>query len=1308
MKKHYHDLFCFQSLLLIHLVLNRTTAFDFQCPSLNQWMLRARSHCVITDGYICLFDVNRNDFGEICRNKSYFESPGYKFVIVGNLDRRKCESTRYQPFTFSTNGRKTCIFEKTFCSEEGQIISNNGSTKVDRQCRCDYTRGYDFITKPNNGCYCVPSMEDCSCYQKPCPLGFILNPDYQCVNLSIWNSQSTCESILPERSRNTIFPLDDKNTDDSPTASERNVKVVLGIVTVITIIVGLFIVVITTLSVPKLDAAELQEHLKQQWEERFCHFIATRASNKIKEKMLTEQCVLISGPHGCGKSSSAFHIAMELVKTLEYDCIIISKPDDLLIYASEDRKQLFLIDDVFGKYFVSDYNIMWWNHHGNFIQGILRQNKNFKILMTSRLHIYRSVNLEQLKITFCHINLISDEILLTLEERINIGRCYIKNDIDNLAEKLVMSYSWYPALCANFRDNKEVAMDEYFALPVAYIMSEIENIRKSKDLFYIALSIMIICDNKVSKEIFNEDKHKSYDMLTLVSKEIGYGGNPSLALLFSHFISLKGTYVLEKKHAFECLHLNLFYTLTFCIAPRIMRSIFMYGKSSFINARMQLETRGADYPTQTIMVPKALQIVYFERILHDINEGLFDTFSGYQHVFLEFRESFMAYLKNHLKDADLKQGRHATTILHVVSAEGYDDYANFFLGFNKAMINLQDNLGQTALHKACIKGYKKVTQLLLENGAFIASTDNDGKTALDIACDHGFTDTVQLLLSHQAPIHQKRTDLKSALHVACSNNNLKIAELLLQSKAKLNEKDTHGLTPLHLACRKGHVNIVKLLIDYKSDVNIADHKLRTALFFACKNGHLEIAKILLFEKANVNKENELRNTPLLIACKNNHNEVIKLLLEHESDVDCKNKSSLTPLHFASTNNNKDIVSLLIDHKAKINERDKTLKTPLFLACTKTYAVAGKLLHNEASKTKANQDGQTPYHLTCKDGTDHTVSGLSNVGANNPECNKNMIKSCHWACEGKPVEIVKELLNAGANVNDSDENGMTPFHKACEAGDIETINVLLNAGAKVDKVDKNGRTPLHMACTGGNVETVRVLLKASANVNVIDKDNLTPLHMAGEAGDIETVSVLLNAGAYVNEVDKNGKTPLHLACDGGHVETVNVLLKAGSNVNESDKDGITPLHMACSGGHVETVNVLLKAGSNVNEDDKDGITPLHLACKGTNVETGKRLFNDSANLMEDNHNAISSFDPCEEVNEETIYDISSTGVDVNEGDKDMIAPLQMTCPEGREEIVALLLSAGADVNRGDKDGITSLQIAYTTRNKRIADLLLVKT
>ena len=41
-------------------------------------------------------------------------------------------------------------------------------TDKDTTCRCDYTKGYTFVTRPKHICYCVPTEEDCSCYRPIC------------------------------------------------------------------------------------------------------------------------------------------------------------------------------------------------------------------------------------------------------------------------------------------------------------------------------------------------------------------------------------------------------------------------------------------------------------------------------------------------------------------------------------------------------------------------------------------------------------------------------------------------------------------------------------------------------------------------------------------------------------------------------------------------------------------------------------------------------------------------------------------------------------------------------------------------------------------------------------------------------------------------------------------------------------------------------------------------------------------------------------------------------------------------------------
>lgn len=98
-------------------------------------------------------------------------STGRTSVLRGGIDADICPIERYQPWpiNYNTNVSTNCIFLKSACNEEGQVIYSKGNRNTDITCRCDYTRDYDFIVKPRNLCFCVPSEEDCSCYLKLCP-----------------------------------------------------------------------------------------------------------------------------------------------------------------------------------------------------------------------------------------------------------------------------------------------------------------------------------------------------------------------------------------------------------------------------------------------------------------------------------------------------------------------------------------------------------------------------------------------------------------------------------------------------------------------------------------------------------------------------------------------------------------------------------------------------------------------------------------------------------------------------------------------------------------------------------------------------------------------------------------------------------------------------------------------------------------------------------------------------------------------------------------------------------------------------------
>ncbi|CAG2227756.1 TTN [Mytilus edulis] len=180
-------------------------AFPLKCPEPAQWSLRARSHCPDPSKYFCLKNDLINGYSENCTVFDFLQ-PGRKNVLRGGLDADICSFERYQPWPikFYTNVSTNCIFLKSKCNEEGQVVYVNGNRNIDRSCRCDYTRGYDFLNKPQNPCFCEPSKEDCSCYLKTCPKATDkLSPDYECHQEDKNLTVSECEAIIYQRVNTT-------------------------------------------------------------------------------------------------------------------------------------------------------------------------------------------------------------------------------------------------------------------------------------------------------------------------------------------------------------------------------------------------------------------------------------------------------------------------------------------------------------------------------------------------------------------------------------------------------------------------------------------------------------------------------------------------------------------------------------------------------------------------------------------------------------------------------------------------------------------------------------------------------------------------------------------------------------------------------------------------------------------------------------------------------------------------------------------------------------------------------------------------
>jgi ankyrin repeat protein len=97
-----------------------------------------------------------------------------------------------------------------------------------------------------------------------------------------------------------------------------------------------------------------------------------------------------------------------------------------------------------------------------------------------------------------------------------------------------------------------------------------------------------------------------------------------------------------------------------------------------------------------------------------------------------------------------------------------------------ANVNLQDHIGQAALHKALQCGHLGIIELILNHNADVDALDHDGSTPLHLAISEpeASLEAVQLFLKHGASVHTQNNQGETLFQAASARGLQEIAELL--------------------------------------------------------------------------------------------------------------------------------------------------------------------------------------------------------------------------------------------------------------------------------------------------------------------------------------------------------------------------------------------------------------------------------------------------------------------------------------------------------------------------------------------------
>lgn len=492
------------------------------------------------------------------------------------------------------------------------------------------------------------------------------------------------------------------------------------------------------------------------------------------------------------------------------------------------------------------------------------------------------------------------------------------------------------------------------------------------------------------------------------------------------------------------------------------------------------------------------------------------------------------------------------------------------------------------------------------------------------------------------------------------------------------------------AIQRGDVQKIQELLTGGFDPDECIVVKETGLMLAAERGQTEIVKLFLKHGANVNKKvydgiRQIDTSPVMFATK--QAEIMKVLIAAGADITFQSRDE-TVLAKALAEGNTDVVKILLNAGIKLSNIYEG-------AMLGDITYVSQFANQSTINNYFGRDANTPLTGCVKKGNAEMTELLLKKGANPNMANRLGETPIILAVKSQDLNIVKLLAQYGADLS-SRRQAMYPNQLTLESPLIlavnkpDTFKILVEFGARpVDLLE---------AAVIGDTESVKQFIANGADVNA--GEVFTPLMAAADTGNVEVIRLLLNSGADIEKSNRLGLTPLMMAAGKGNLHAVNELIAAGAKINATSRvRNFSALAAAAANGHNEIINELVKAGAEVNQKCGTELEALSVAAYSGNLTAVKLL---AALGARPSYYALYSAEL--QKHYEIVEYLLSTGMDVNEKDRNGATYLEHAAVMGDEEMVRLLLSHGADINARDANGVTALGHAGICGKYFLFDLL----
>ncbi|HNP34820.1 MAG TPA: ankyrin repeat domain-containing protein [Woeseiaceae bacterium] len=463
---------------------------------------------------------------------------------------------------------------------------------------------------------------------------------------------------------------------------------------------------------------------------------------------------------------------------------------------------------------------------------------------------------------------------------------------------------------------------------------------------------------------------------------------------------------------------------------------------------------------------------------------------------------------------------------------------------------------------------------LLRRGIDLNVQDELGATALAWAVVRGHSDVVEQLVRSGADPNLTNVMGVGPLTLALESDSVKIVRLLLENGASANARSKGGETPLMMAVHTGSAESVQLLLSHGADPDArADQFGQTALMRA--TGQPEIVRMLLNHGADPGLTTKswtitaVNYTPIIHTLG-----VTGIPWSHDGEYQIK-AGGQNALHLAAQKNDLESVKSLLDAGMDVDTVTADGTTPLLAALYhwsagpsgRNYQFAGDieianlLLDRGAKVDVSDQAGYTPLHgaaliLVLKDPEGAQRLAFNPAQANRPD----RPRPSPPKDAGNVVTLVQRLIDAGADPNQPTllktpgpvnvvrinpcPPGSTPFHVIAASRSEALAKLFSQHGADPNRVRDDGHTPFSLAVMNNDLPLVKVMVEYGADIHRrYDPIDLLPdpvesetlarsqqsiLHIAAVQGSEWVISYLVAKGAPLDAINDAGETPLALA------------------------------------------------------------------------------------------------------------------------------------------------------------------------------------